>query len=51
MSFECKHYLNGHCELLEKECRPLQKGCVLVKAGAYFVGEEKPVKDEDYKEQ
>lgn len=37
MSFECKHYLNGHCVLREKECVPGDKGCVLNKAKVRFI--------------
>lgn len=49
MSFECRHYLNGWCELRKLECVPGAKGCVLVKAGVYFIG-EKPEKEKDKKE-
>ena len=41
MSFECKYCCDKNCELLRKECRPGQKGCVLRRAGAFFIGEEK----------
>jgi hypothetical protein len=41
MSFECRYYLNGWCELRSEKCKPGAKGCVLVKAGAIFIGEEK----------
>lgn len=37
MSFECKYYLNGHCELRNKKCVPGEKGCVLNAAGAKFI--------------
>lgn len=40
MSFECKYYLNGHCELLSKECSPGQKGCVLGGGRVFFIGED-----------
>lgn len=40
MAFECKHLANGYCWLLEKNCEPLQKGCVLHRTGAYFIGPE-----------
>lgn len=46
MSFECKHDLNGHCELLKKKCSPGQKGCVLNAAGARFIQVE-PKKPEE----
>ena len=40
MSFECKYYNNGKCELLEKSCIPGQKGCILTKAKVFFIGEK-----------
>jgi hypothetical protein len=47
MSFECRYYMNGECTLLNKECQPGQKGCVLNQAKVYFVGQEKPKKEDD----
>ncbi len=44
MSFECRYYRNGDCELLNRKCSPFQKGCVLIAAGARPVrpGENRP---------
>lgn len=49
MSFECKYYLNGHCELLDKKCDPGQKGCVLNAAGAKFISVDLKKKEQDRK--
>jgi hypothetical protein len=48
MSFECKYFNKNFCELLKKECKPGQNGCVLRKANVFFVGENdenKKIKD------
>ncbi|MEJ5283457.1 MAG: hypothetical protein WHS77_00230 [Brevinematales bacterium] len=39
MSFECKFFNKNYCELLNKECKPGQKGCVLNKTNVFFIGE------------
>lgn len=40
MSFECKYYNKGKCELMNKDCKPGQKGCVLNNAGIRFIGQD-----------
>ena len=51
MSFEFKYFNKGYCELLEKECKPGQKGCILIKAKVFFIGEkDKNEKTEKYSE-
>lgn len=53
MSFDCKYYNKGHCELMNKECKPGQKGCVLFSAGVKFIGQDEekdPLKDKKEKD-
>ncbi len=45
MSFECKYFNKNFCELLEKTCKPGQKGCVLNRTKAFFIGENDEKKD------
>ena len=44
MSFECKYFNKNSCELLQKECKSGQKGCVLRKANVLFISEKMKTK-------
>ena len=40
MSFECKYYLNGHCELRGRKCDPGERGCILNSTPYKMIGQE-----------